>query len=78
MLVDNSGLEPCFSVNKVARAKDVSRDTIIRLFENEPGVIVLGSRNSSGGKRRYRTLRIPRSVVEHVFAGLANPGRTQR
>jgi hypothetical protein len=43
----------------------LSADSIRRLFDDEPGVLVIGDTNHQH-KRRYRTLRIPRSVIERV------------
>lgn len=40
----------------------VSKDSVRRLFANEPGVIDLGRREAAR-KRRYRVLRIPSAVV---------------
>jgi hypothetical protein len=45
----------------------VSRDTVRRMFAAEPGVIDLGRRNNTKGKRRYRVLRIPSAVVDRVL-----------
>jgi hypothetical protein len=45
----------------------VSRDTVRRMFADEPGVIDLGRRNNTKGKRRYRVLRIPSAVVDRVL-----------
>lgn len=43
----------------------VSPDTVIRWFGDRPGVIDLGSpEDVRHRKRRYRILRIPRSVFE--------------
>ena len=41
----------------------VSKDTVRRLFADEPGVIDLGRREATRSKRRYRLLRIPSAVV---------------
>lgn len=51
------------TIGKVAEMLGVSTDTVRRLFCNEPGVIDLGQRETSRGKRRYRVLRIPSAVV---------------
>jgi DNA-binding LacI/PurR family transcriptional regulator len=51
------------TVAQVAEMLGVSGDTVRRLFSNEPGVIDLGQREISRGKRRYRVLRIPSAVV---------------
>jgi len=58
-------LERHFSVAEVAAMWNLSKDTVRRMFQDEPGVLVLGGR-SSRRKRRYTTLRIPQSVLERV------------
>ena len=73
-----SFLERHFSVNEIAELWGLSRDTIIAMFEQEAGVMVVGSEGSRNA-RRYRTLRIPQSVMERVHLRLCNPrgfGRT--
>jgi len=53
----------------------VSVDTITRKFENIRGVVDLGSKESRFS-RRYRTLRIPRTVFEAyvIEAGVSANG----
>jgi hypothetical protein len=58
-------VERHFTVAEVAELWNLSPDAVRRLFENEPGVLVLGDRGA-GKTRRYRTLRIPQGVVECV------------
>ena len=58
--------EQHFSVAEIAERWSLSEDTVRRLFENEPGVLVLEPSRSRFSRRRYRTLRIPESVVERV------------
>ena len=41
-----------------------SPQTVTRLFENEPGILVL---EGGGPKRKYRSLRIPKHVYERVI-----------
>ena len=45
----------------------VSKDTVRRLFSDEPGVIDLGKREATRGKRQYRVLRIPSAVVARLL-----------
>jgi Fic family protein len=45
----------------------VSKNTIIRTFENRKGVLILGNPESRF-TRRYRTLRIPREVLGQYIA----------
>ena len=46
-----------------------SRATITRLFEDEPGVLVI-ERKTTMHKRRYRSIRIPRAIYERVISRL--------
>jgi predicted transcriptional regulator len=55
------------TVAEVAEMLGVSKDTVRRLFADEPGVIDLGRYIAGCGKRRYRVLRIPSSVVNRVL-----------
>lgn len=69
-----------FSPGEIADLWGLSVDTIRRLFENEPGVVIIeptGSRFSR--RRRYRTLRIPGCVAERVHRRLSvvNQGKRQ-
>lgn len=59
-----------YTVNDVAGMTGFSRNTVVRLFENEHGVIVL-ERSGSLRKRRYRSIRIPRFVFERVLKTLS-------
>jgi len=60
------------TVAEVADRWKLSPDVVRRLFEREPGVLVIGDRGSRS-KRRYLTLRIPGSVMERVHRRLCNP-----
>ena len=60
-----------YAVTELAEMWNLSTDKIRELFDGEPGVLVIGERNSRH-KRRYVTLRIPQSVVERVHARLAS------
>jgi hypothetical protein len=61
----DDGTQGNFTVTQIALMWQLSRDTIQRLFEEEPGVVTLGAKNPRG-KRRRVTLRIPREVMERV------------
>lgn len=54
-----------YTVAEVAAIMGFSRNTVIRVFERERGVLVL-SRPESMHKRRYRSIRIPIAVFERV------------
>jgi transcriptional regulator GlxA family with amidase domain len=58
-------LERHHSVAELAQQWNLSRDTIRRMFENEPGVVVFSGRKLN--KRIYRTLRIPESVAKRKY-----------
>jgi hypothetical protein len=53
-----------YAVAEIAEMWNLSTDKVRELFEDEPGVLVIARRNPH--KRRYVTLRIPKSVVERV------------
>jgi len=54
------------TIAQVAELLGISEDTVTRRLAKLPGVIDLGSPETP--KRRYRVLRIPRSVVEKYVA----------
>jgi transcriptional regulator GlxA family with amidase domain len=58
-----------YTVAEIAALMGLSRRTITRLFDGEPGVIVL-DRPETLNKRRYRSLRVPRHVYERVLKRL--------
>jgi hypothetical protein len=64
-----------YSVPEIAETWNLSREVIRKLFEGEPGVLVIGN-DSSRSKRGYHTLRIPVSVMERVHRKLSNPDLT--
>lgn len=63
--------KPTYTVGEVADAMGFSRQTITRLFQDEPGVIVM-RRPEKMHKRGYTSMRIPRSVYERVLRRLSN------
>jgi hypothetical protein len=60
-----------FSVKEIADRLNLSQDSVRKLFQNEPGVLVLGDQ-SSKYKRRYTTLRIPEPVLQRVLRRNSN------
>lgn len=54
-----------YSVAEVAAMWNLSQDAIRKIFQNEPGVLILGGPGVAH-KRRYTTLRIPESVLQRV------------
>ena len=65
--------EPCFTPAEIAARWRLSVDTVIRLFEREAGVLVLENPTSKQ-RRRYRTLRVPISVLIRVEKRLSLAG----
>jgi predicted transcriptional regulator len=65
--------KPTYTVDEVAAILGMSRRTVLRIFEGEPGVLEL-TRPEGTHKRRYRSLRIPREVVNRVLARLSKGG----
>ena len=55
-----------YTVAEIAAFWNLSDDAVRKIFEREPGVLVIGDRKPHGQKRRYTTLRIPQDVVERV------------
>lgn len=58
--------EEIYSIAEIAKILKVSTDKVVRLFQDEPGVINLGAPEKLH-KRRYRILRIPASVMHRVL-----------
>ena len=64
-------IERHYAVAEIAELWNLSSDKVRELFENEPGVLVIGER-SPRHKRRYVTLRIPQKVLERVHRRLSS------
>ena len=58
-----------YAPSEIAELWQLNVETIRRLFQNEPGVIVLEG-PARKGKRQYKTIRIPQSVLERVHKRL--------
>jgi hypothetical protein len=55
-----------YTIAEVAAMTGFSKQTVTRFFEKEPGVLIL-ARPERKHKRRYRSIRRPRSVYERVI-----------
>jgi hypothetical protein len=66
-----------YSSAELGELWNLSADTVRRMFEDEPGVLVFENpvRSSS---RRFRTLRIPESVAERVYSRFTNAASNLR
>jgi hypothetical protein len=60
-----------YRVDELAELWRVSRQTIIRLFRDEPGVMRIGRALSTRRRRPYLTISIPESVALRVKARLS-------
>jgi hypothetical protein len=63
-------IKPAYTVAEVSAMLGLSRWTVVRLFENEPGRIRL-PRPATMNKGRYRSLRIPHAVYMRVLGRLS-------
>ena len=68
--IQDHGFERLYTPAELADLWVLSIDTVRRLFEKEPGILVLSLRRP--GRRQYRTLRIPLSVAERVYRRLTS------
>jgi hypothetical protein len=66
--VQGHSFEKLFTPAELADLWSLSLDTVRRLFEREPGILMLSL--SRPGRRRYRTLRIPLTVADRVYRRL--------
>jgi hypothetical protein len=62
-----------YSVAELAKLWNLSKKTIRRMFENEPGVLQWGSQETRS-KRSYVTLRIPETVALRLHRRLRIAG----
>jgi hypothetical protein len=62
-----------FSPAQLAEQWNLSEDTVRRVFELEPDVLIFEN-PERGSSRRRRTLRIPQSVAERVYRRLCSRG----
>ena len=69
---ESSTGEKYLLVEEVAARYRLSRDTVIRRFENEPDTLITPPKPPSRFKRRYRVLRIPESAIRRVLFPNAN------
>ena len=64
MQTQETTFERHYSVDELTELWSMSDDFVRRLFMDEPGVVVFFKHRP--GKRAYRILRIPESVVQRV------------
>ena len=66
-----AAMEQHYTAADIARQWGLSVDTVRRLFEHEPGVLIVEPTRGRFSRRRYRTLRIPESIAERVHRRLS-------
>jgi transcriptional regulator GlxA family with amidase domain len=62
-----ANIEQHHTVDTIAGILALSRDSVIRLFEREPGTVIVQTPKGNRGRRGYRTLRVPESVLRRVI-----------
>jgi hypothetical protein len=63
-----------YSPAELGQLWGLSAETIIRMFEREPGVLIYENPEKVSERRR-RTMRIPESVAERVYRRLSTGSR---
>jgi hypothetical protein len=58
--------EKCYSPSEIGSSWGWDAETVVKIFENEPDVLIHGDEQGTKHKRRYRTMAIPESVVIRV------------
>ena len=56
--------EKTWRENELVKLLGLSRRTVRRIFENLPGVELIGDRRGSSRKRRYTIMLVPDSVLQ--------------
>jgi hypothetical protein len=67
--VEDLSKEKHYSIDEISTLWGLSHKTIRRIFQNEPGVVEVGTEESRS-KRAYITRRIPESVMRRVHRRL--------
>lgn len=69
----NGATERHYTAKEVAEIWNLSRSSIIRIFQAEPGVLKIGAKKPGRGRRNNVTLRIPESVLQRVHRRMSVP-----
>lgn len=62
--------EPLLTIPEITKLLRIDRHTACRLFAAEPGVLIIGNKETRRGQRKYRMLRVPQAVLNRVVARL--------
>ena len=60
-----------YSIAEIAALWSLSDDSVRKIFEREPGVLVISNQKLYGRKRSYTTIRVPEFVLERVHRRLS-------
>ena len=60
-------IETPYSVADVAKMTGFSERTVTQLFEKEPGTLIFEVKRKRAKRKQYRSIRIPRHVLERVI-----------
>ena len=66
-----ASIERHYTPMEIGELWNLSADCVRKMFEHEPGVLVIGNPQLRRGRRSYTTLRIPQSVLERVHRRLS-------
>jgi hypothetical protein len=67
-------MERHYTLSEIAAMWNLSHDFVRRLFQSEPGVLIMGREEPTSSRRRYAIYRIPESVVERIHRRLSRIG----
>jgi len=65
-------VEAVYTIPEIAERFKLDRHIITELFKDERGVIVCGNQETKKCRRKYRTIRVPESVLNRVMARITN------
>jgi len=60
-----------YTIAEIAALWSLSDDSVRKIFEREPGVLVISNQKLYGRKRSYTTIRVPEFVLERVHRRLS-------
>jgi hypothetical protein len=60
-----------YTIAEIAEMWNLSDDAVRKIFQREPGILLICDQKSYGRKRRYTTIRVPGFVLERVHRRLS-------
>ena len=70
MMADTAAIEKHYTLKELAELWGFSENTIRKIFQDQPGVLKLGSATGRG-RRGYVSLRIPHTLAMRVHHDLS-------